>query len=206
MALRRSARSPHSGPIVVRLTSYRSSQVLQGYAHPLVPLRGNGQRRGSLKRELTAFLTARNTTEASESKSKHPAPVEKTSDSFLLTLTLPLPPSINHQYATVQGRRVLSSAGRRFKSHVGQEVLCLLARQRITFPLKGALDIPRFALDLRFYFMSVMRRDIDGGLKITQDALCEALGINDNRIVEVSLRKDVDATAPRMELSLRVTE
>jgi crossover junction endodeoxyribonuclease RusA len=52
----------------------------------------------------------------------------------------------------------------------------------------------------------MLRRDIDGGLKITQDALCEALGINDNRIVEVSLRKDVDACTPRMELSLRVTD
>jgi crossover junction endodeoxyribonuclease RusA len=101
---------------------------------------------------------------------------------------------------------VLSSAGRRFKIHVGQEVLCLLAGRRITLPLKGDSDVPRLALDLRFYFMSVMRRDIDGGLKITQDALCEALGIDDNRIVEVSLRKDVDTTAPRMELSLRVTD
>ena len=133
-----------------------------------------------------------------------PAPNEKGSDPFCLTLTLPLPPSINHQYATVQGRRVLSSAGRRFKSHVGQEVLYLLARRRSPSsvqPLQGL----RLALDLRFYFVSILRRDIDGGLKITQDALCEALGINDNRIVEVSLRKNVDTAAPRMEVSLRET-
>jgi crossover junction endodeoxyribonuclease RusA len=69
----------------------------------------------------------------------------------------------------------------------------------LTETLNGA----PLALDLRFYFVSGLRRDIDGGLKITQDAVCEALGINDNRIIEVILRKDIDAEAPRMELSLR---
>ena len=120
-----------------------------------------------------------------------------------LHLVLPLPPSINHQYATVQGRRVLSSAGRRFKALVGQEVLCALAKRRAGHTVGRMQDSLPLALDLRFYFASELRRDIDGGLKITQDAVCEALGINDNRIVEVTLRKERDATAPRLELSLR---
>jgi crossover junction endodeoxyribonuclease RusA len=123
---------------------------------------------------------------------------------FLLTLILPLPPSINHQYATVQGRRLLSSAGRRFKHQVGQEVLCHLTKRRGQSSAVHTLDGLPLALDLRFYFVSALRRDIDGGLKITQDALCEALGINDNLIVEVMLRKEIDAAAPRMELSLRI--
>jgi crossover junction endodeoxyribonuclease RusA len=120
-----------------------------------------------------------------------------------LRLVLPLPPSINHQYATVQGRRVLSSAGRRFKALVGQEVLCALATRKSGPPLRELLDGTLLALDLRFYFAWELRRDIDGGLKITQDAVCEALGLNDNRIVEVTLRKQRDAAAPRLELSLR---
>jgi len=121
-----------------------------------------------------------------------------------LRLVLPLPPSINHQYATVQGRRVLSSAGRRFKALVGQEVLCALAKRKSGPSLGQMLDGIPLALDLRFYFESELRRDIDGGLKITQDAVCEALGLNDNRIVEVTLRKKRDAAAPRLELSLRL--
>ena len=120
-----------------------------------------------------------------------------------LRLVLPLPPSINHQYATVQGRRVLSYAGRRFKALVGQEVLCALAERKSGPPLGQMLDGAPLALDLRFYFESDLRRDIDGGLKIAQDAVCEALGLNDNRIVEVTLRKKRDAAAPRLELSLR---
>jgi crossover junction endodeoxyribonuclease RusA len=90
--------------------------------------------------------------------------------------------------------------------HVGQELLCLLARRNSISSTLRVPDRSRLALDLRFYFVSGLRRDIDGGLKITQDALCEALGINDNRIVEVTLRKEVDAVTPRMELSLRVTD
>ena len=163
---------------------------------------------GSLAR-LTAYRSDHANTRAVQNESQAvclaPASLEKGFDPFSLTLTLPLPPSINHQYATVQGRRVLSSAGRRFKSHVGQEVLYLLARRRSTSALVQTLPGLRLALDLRFYFVSILRRDIDGGLKITQDALCEALGINDNRIVEVSLRKNVDTAAPRMEVSLRET-
>jgi crossover junction endodeoxyribonuclease RusA len=119
-----------------------------------------------------------------------------------LVLTLPLPPSINHQYATVQGRRVLSLAGRQFKSRVGQEILCLLAKRRPQTSIPEVLEAAPLMLCLRFYFTSAARRDIDGGLKITQDAVCEALGINDNRIVEVRLRKHIDPAAPRMELLL----
>ena len=39
-----------------------------------------------------------------------------------LRLVLPVPPSINHQYATVQGRRVLSRSGREFKAFVAEQV------------------------------------------------------------------------------------
>jgi len=131
-------------------------------------------------------------------------PVIDDPDEHGLRLVLPLPPSINHQYATVQGRRVLSSAGRRFKALVGQEVLCALAERKSGPPLGQMLDGTPLALDLRFYFESELRRDIDGGLKIAQDAVCEALGLNDNRIVEVTLRKKRDAAAPRLELSLRL--
>ena len=58
------------------------------------------------------------------------------------------------------------------------------------------------ALSIRFYFTSPLRRDVDGGLKIAQDALCEGIGLNDNRIIETHLYKDVDRTNPRIQLSL----
>jgi len=117
-----------------------------------------------------------------------------------LRLVLPLPPSINHQYATVQGRRVLSRSGREFKAFVAEQVESWLDD-------RPHVDVALFqrhylALTITFYFASVLRRDLDGGLKIAQDALCEALGVNDNLVIEIHLSKRVDRHCPRIEVHL----
>lgn len=122
-----------------------------------------------------------------------------------VSLTLPVPPSINHQYATVNGRRLLSSAGRAYKAQVGQLIWLTLAKSPRRSELLSRLHSAPLALSIRFYFTSALRRDVDGGLKIAQDALCEGLGLNDNRIVETHLYKHVDKTNPRIEVSLAAT-
>ena len=119
-----------------------------------------------------------------------------------LTLALPIPPSINHQYATVNGRRVLSSKGRQYKSSVAQQILASLATSSSKIALLKNLHTHSLNLSIKFYFTSALRRDIDGGLKIAQDAICDALDLNDNRIVEIHLYKAIDATYPRMECIL----
>jgi crossover junction endodeoxyribonuclease RusA len=119
-----------------------------------------------------------------------------------VTLTLPVPPSVNHQYATVNGRRLISSAGRAYKAQVGQLVWLKLAQSTHRAALLTRLQSEWLALSIRFYFTSALRRDVDGGLKIAQDALCEGLGINDNRIVETHLYKHIDKSNPRIEVYL----
>ena len=121
-----------------------------------------------------------------------------------LVLALPVPPSINHQYATVNGRRVLSSKGRRYKAGVAQQILAALLGSSQRMALLKNLRTHTLQLSVRFYFTSALRRDIDGGLKIAQDAICNALEINDNRIIEIHLYKTIDADCPRMECSLAV--
>ena len=121
-----------------------------------------------------------------------------------LTITLPIPPSINHQYATVNGRRILSAAGRRYKIEIGQQILVALAHSPNRQALLLKLRSDYVALSIRCHFSSLLRRDIDGGLKITQDALCEALGLNDNRVIELHLYKEVTTAAPSMQLTLTV--
>ena len=121
-----------------------------------------------------------------------------------LTITLPIPPSINHQYATVNGRRILSAAGRRYKVEIGQQILVALAHSANKQSLLLRLRSEYVALSIRCRFTSLLRRDIDGGLKITQDALCEALGLNDNRVLELHLYKDVAPESPSMELTLSI--
>ncbi len=117
-------------------------------------------------------------------------------------MTSPVPPSINCQYATVNGRRVLSSAGRIYKAQVGQQIRVALAQSPAGGVLLDQLNSGPLALCIRFFFSSALRRDVDGGLKIAQDAVCEGLGLNDNRIVETHLYKSVDRACPRIELSI----
>ncbi len=127
-----------------------------------------------------------------------PAQVEN----HAIALTLPVPPSVNHQYATVNGRRLLSAAGRAYKAQVGQVVWLKLAQCPHRTALVAGLQSEWLTLSIRFYFTSGLRRDVDGGLKIAQDALCEGLGLNDNRIVETHLYKHIDKDNPRIEVHL----
>ncbi len=119
-----------------------------------------------------------------------------------LFVVLPLPPSINHQYATVNGRRVLSSKGRHYKSAVGKHLSAIIHQSPHRADFFEGLGTHGLSLSIRFYFKTALRRDLDGGLKITQDAICQAINLNDNRITEIHLHKDMDATRPRMECTL----
>ena len=174
---RRPPRLP-SSPQAVRITSYRNPD----------------------KKVAVPRIASENGSEfphARISPSPHPP-----TESHAVALTLPVPPSVNHQYATVNGRRLISSAGRAYKAQVGQLVWLKLAQSTHRAALLARLQSEWLALSIRFYFTSALRRDVDGGLKIAQDALCEGLGINDNRIVETHLYKHIDKDNPRIEVHL----
>ena len=119
-----------------------------------------------------------------------------------LFVVLPLPPSINHQYATVNGRRVLSSKGRHYKTAVAKHLSAILHQSPYRADFFESLGTHALSLSIRFYFKTALRRDLDGGLKISQDAICQAISLNDNRITEIHLHKDLDAARPRMECTL----
>ncbi len=124
----------------------------------------------------------------------------------LLRLTLPIPPSINEQYATVNGRRVSTVAARRFKEHVRSKVTSLERDGMLSNEMREHLHQSFLSLFLAFYFETPLKRDLDGGLKITQDALCEALGLNDNRIVTIHLLKYIDPLHPHLDVELEALE
>jgi crossover junction endodeoxyribonuclease RusA len=119
-----------------------------------------------------------------------------------LQLVLPLPPGVNNQYATVNGRRVLSSEARRFKDHVARHLDSMRFSGSLPDSLLASLRSGYLSLFIDFYFATPMKRDLDGGLKITQDALCEALGINDNRVVDIHLVKRIDPRNPRIAVQI----
>ena len=125
-----------------------------------------------------------------------------TQDATRARFALPLPPSINQQYATVRGRRVLSKASRQYKRDVGKTIARLRVQGVIPDALVAALKVGFVGLFIDFFFETPRRRDLDGGLKITQDAICDALGVNDNRVVDVHLVKRIDPLRPRIEVEL----
>ncbi len=93
----------------------------------------------------------------------------------ILRLTLPIPPSINEQYATVNGMRVSTVVARRFKQQVRQKLTALEREGKLGETLRAHLRQDYLALLLVFYFETPLKRDLDGGLKITQFSRVGAL-------------------------------
>lgn len=116
-----------------------------------------------------------------------------------LCLTLPLPPSINEQYYTdTQGRRKLTPVALHYKSDVQKALRNLQWQGILREPLLERIRTRYLALYIEFYFATPFQRDLDNGLKITQDALCKSLGANDNRIVEIHLSKRIRPLDPHI--------
>src|SRR5207248_3559999 len=104
--------------------------------------------------------------------------------------------------ATVGGRRVSTAAARRFKQHVHSKLTSLERDGMLPNELREHLHQSYLSLFLAFYFETPLKRDLDGGLKITQDALCEALGLNDNRVVSIHLLKYIDPLHPHLDVEI----
>jgi crossover junction endodeoxyribonuclease RusA len=115
---------------------------------------------------------------------------------------LPLPPGVNNLYVSVNARRVLSREGRRFKADVRARLDDMRAEGQLSAETLAALRSGYLSLFIDFYFTTPLKRDLDGGLKITQDALCEALEINDNRVVDIHIVKRIDPSRPRIQVQL----
>ena len=119
-----------------------------------------------------------------------------------VTLHLPLPPSINQQYATVGGRRVLSEESRTYKRKVIRQIQQLRHSGAIPDAFVAQAQAGYLALFIDFYFQTPMRRDLDGGLKIAQDAICAGLEMDDRRVVDIHLVKRTDSQHPRIEVEI----
>ena len=119
-----------------------------------------------------------------------------------VAFSLPLPPSVNAQYARAGIRRVLSKEAKSFKKGVAGRIHRLRVDQVITDQFVAALQQGWIGIFMDMYFKSPLKRDLDGGLKITQDAILEALGVNDNRVVDIHLVKRIDPLNPRVEIEI----
>lgn len=119
-----------------------------------------------------------------------------------LRLVLPLPPSINRQYANAAKGRVLTADARNFKRDVKKLIDQALLSNKISTATEKALQKALIGVYLTFYFETPKRRDIDGGLKIALDAICEPLGVDDRAVVDIHLIKQIDPLKPRLEVEI----
>ena len=133
-------------------------------------------------------------------------PDQHTGRNNILRLTLPIPPGINEQYATVGGHRVSTAVARRFKQEVKKKLARLEREGVLSEELRQRLRQGYLSLLLAFYFETPLKRDLDGGLKIAQDALCEGLGLNDNRVVSIQLLKYIDPLHPHLDVELEALD
>jgi crossover junction endodeoxyribonuclease RusA len=112
-----------------------------------------------------------------------------------IKLTLPYPPSVNNLYFNRWGKRVLSDAGRRFKSDAG--LLAILQGAKI---LTGDLSVT-FRV-----FRPRKTGDLDNFLKVSQDSLKGICFADDKQIIEIHAFRFDDKANPRIEIFLKELE
>jgi crossover junction endodeoxyribonuclease RusA len=103
---------------------------------------------------------------------------------------------------TVGRRRVLSKDAKAFRRDV-TKLIDRLRRDGILSPSdEEVLKESFLGIYLTFYFETPNRRDLDGGLKIALDAVCDALGLDDRAVVDLHLTKRIDPLHPRLDAEL----
>jgi crossover junction endodeoxyribonuclease RusA len=117
-------------------------------------------------------------------------------------VVLPLPPGVNNQYVSVGRRRVLNTAAKTFNRDVTKLIAALRTRGELLPTTEQALAGSLLGVYLVYYFETPHRRDLDGGLKITLDALGRAIGFDDRAVVDLHLSKKIDPLRPRVEVEV----
>jgi crossover junction endodeoxyribonuclease RusA len=123
-----------------------------------------------------------------------------------LTFELPLPPGVNNAYVTVGRKRVLSKTAKAYKADVRKLVDRWRLDSAITVQDEAALQKSLLGVYFTFHFVTPYRRDLDGGLKIALDSICEPLLIDDRMVVSIQLEKRVDTLHPRLEVELETID
>jgi crossover junction endodeoxyribonuclease RusA len=109
---------------------------------------------------------------------------------------------VNNQYVTVGRRRVLSPGAKSFRRGAAAVMRQAFDQGRIDEEWLSGVRGQPLACDLVFYFETPFKRDLDGGLKITLDALFDALQLDDRHIVSLTLEKRIAPLQPRVEVEL----
>lgn len=125
-----------------------------------------------------------------------------------LTATLTeFPPSANRMYIRTRRGTILSKEARKFKA----DALVQLLKEWMFSP-KLEKHLP-YKLTLRFYFPKVensgwpkkaknrfVKRDVSNLIKVLEDVVAQATGVDDSNTTEVVVYKKLDVDNPRIEI------
>lgn len=129
----------------------------------------------------------------------------------MIELTLPMPLSVNKAYVSLRNRRILSKDGKLYKQAVREE----LGRCYATTPLPSLENTP-LSLSIALVFEDVenkgwsegkaknryKRVDVSNRVKLLEDALFEALGVDDSLIFSLHVTKEAgDSPHARVTLT-----
>ena len=119
------------------------------------------------------------------------------------TFTVPgLPPSVNHAYkvfTTRDGPARMAKTSEALTYQVGAAQIVRAAKP------SGWEAARRIYVVYRFWF-DTNRRDASNAIKLLEDAIAIALGVNDNTFLPCVAIKEVDKTRPRVEVTIRNAE
>jgi crossover junction endodeoxyribonuclease RusA len=113
-----------------------------------------------------------------------------------MKLTLPVPPSANRYWRTVQGRVYVSTEARRYRVDVHLRALTEGMRKPLTGPVVVSATIYR----------ERKTGDLDNRLKVLLDALKGVAFIDDDQVVEIHARREDDRANPRAEVRIEATK
>jgi crossover junction endodeoxyribonuclease RusA len=134
---------------------------------------------------------------------------------------LPLPPSVNHQYYLRNGLLTLSNDAQVYKRSLVRALSKIKASGELSMTsicmgspnqqneMEGwqKLRCKRLlSMHYEFFLRSIGARDLDNGVKLVQDAICEALGIDDRDVVEIYMAKRVDKENPRLVVTMKLLD
>jgi crossover junction endodeoxyribonuclease RusA len=108
-----------------------------------------------------------------------------------LTLVLPLPPSANRYWRSVNGRMLVSAQGRAYVETVA--MLCAALWKRA--PLAGKVG-------LEVHVHMDLRGDLDNRTKVLLDALQGSLYLNDSQVWDLRSVRQLDRERPRVEVTV----
>lgn len=129
--------------------------------------------------------------------------------------TLPLPPGINASYKIVSinmGKKRINRLGatpelEQFKQLAFYELSNQTIRDlSIIQSIRESKKKIPLAVTIDFYFETLWKKDVDGGIKAVLDAVFDFFDLNDNLIVDLHVRKHVCKELPRCEIGLSCWE